>query len=303
MTFDSETLAQLRRTTWVRTIIYREVIGSTNDYALRHADDPTLKLPLLVLADRQTTGRGRGANRWWSPPGALLFSVLLDASFLLPQASAERSATPRSDSNDTATALPGADEQNRSTRPTGSAAGAPASSISLVTGLAVCEAIQQLVPALAVGIKWPNDVLVDNRKLAGILVEVPPGRPDRMVIGIGINVNNQTVGATPELARQAISLVEAARYRFSLVDVLQSVLWQLAEHFRQLATDKSQLAERWQQLCVLTDKRVEVRVGRHLVAGLCQGVNDAGELLVQTADGVRVCSSGTVTRYEQQDIR
>ncbi len=301
MSFDAESINRLRETTWIRTTVYRKVVGSTNDLALRRARDDALELPVLVLADRQTTGRGRGANRWWSPAGALAFSVLLattdhacerggGGAESYPVGAAVDRVTPGS-----AGGQASADSDHRPP-PVPMFSPAPGL-VSLATGLAVCEALQQLQPALPVGLKWPNDVLVSDRKIAGILVEKPPNRPDRIVLGIGINVNNSLRDAPDRLARQATSLIDEAHYSFPLMDVLTRVLWQLREQLCQLASDRSQLVRRWQTLCVLTDKQVQVNAGTHVRAGLCRGIDADGALILDTPEGRQHCGSGRVTRY------
>ena len=85
------------------------------------------ELPLLVVADRQTAGRGRGANRWWTGPGALAFSLLVDGRTV----GADRSRSPL---------------------------------VALAAAVAVVDTVAPLLPAHQVGIHWPNDVLVAERK-------------------------------------------------------------------------------------------------------------------------------------------
>ena len=71
-------LPRLLAETFIQRIEFHEELPSTNDLALRLAVDETLATPLLVLADRQTAGRGRGVNRWWSNDGALTFTLVGD---------------------------------------------------------------------------------------------------------------------------------------------------------------------------------------------------------------------------------
>src|SRR5688572_17807249 len=72
-------LARIAAAQLVTRIDYHESIGSTSDRALALAAEGETELPLLVLADEQTAGRGRGANRWWTSPGALTFSLVFEA--------------------------------------------------------------------------------------------------------------------------------------------------------------------------------------------------------------------------------
>jgi len=130
-------------------------LPSTNDEALRLAESSALDLT-LVYADEQTAGKGRAGRRWYTPPGAgLAFSLVLHP----PQ---EISPV--------------------------------ISHITALGALAVCEALQQKY-ALAAQVKWPNDVLVNGRKLAGVLVESrwAAERLVAIILGIGINVAPESV--------------------------------------------------------------------------------------------------------------
>ncbi len=70
-------LEKFRKNSFVAAVVYYESITSTNDRALAAAREASVVLPLLVIADRQTAGRGRGSNRWWTGPGSLAFSLLM----------------------------------------------------------------------------------------------------------------------------------------------------------------------------------------------------------------------------------
>ncbi len=146
-----------RRTAAVATrFAIAERTGSTNaDLVRDHALDPTAWPHLSVLVtDDQTDGRGRLGRVWSAPPGsALAVSVVLDAADLRP---ADRGWVP------------------------------------LVAGAALARAVAaQLVAGLGathtVRLKWPNDVLVDGRKISGILAEAVAGVPDAIVVGTGVN--------------------------------------------------------------------------------------------------------------------
>jgi BirA family biotin operon repressor/biotin-[acetyl-CoA-carboxylase] ligase len=125
-------------------------IGSTNDQA-RHLAEAGAPEGLLVVAEEQTAGRGRGGRRWLTPPGsALALSVVL--------------------------------------RPPLTAA--LGTRLTMLAGLAACEAIEQAAGVQA-GLKWPNDVLIGGRKAGGILVEsaLREDRVDHAVLGVGLNVS------------------------------------------------------------------------------------------------------------------
>ncbi len=258
--FQADDLLSIKQGTFVREIEHHQAIASTNSRALAIAPQPQLTLPMLVLADEQTAGRGRGVHRWWSARGALTFSIILDCS-----AMEDASNWPR---------------------------------VSLTTGIAVCAALHQLCPGLAAGVKWPNDVYVRNRKICGILVEVPPPPGGRLVVGVGINVNNAFENAPEPVRTIGTSLLEAAGYRFSLVTVLTAVLQQLATHLDLLAHQPETLQQRWQDFCMLAGRQVRIVAGTRRITGTCQGIDARGALLVETKLGVQPCLSGIVTLVE-----
>ncbi len=119
--------------TFVERAEHLDVVDSTNDLARRRAREPGTPLPLLVVADRQTAGRGRGSNRWWTGPGSLAMSLL----------------------------LPGAGDA----RPESPLYG-------LGAAVAVVKTVRPRLAQQSVHLHWPNDVHAADRKLAGVLVEV-----------------------------------------------------------------------------------------------------------------------------------
>ncbi len=176
-------------------------LGSTNDEAgrLAQAGCPDLT---LVFADEQTAGRGRLNRPWFTPPGAALaFSlVLLPNPAWIPAEAQEVAWVP----------------------PRLTALGA----------LAVCQALDNRYP-LNAQIKWPNDVLVSQRKLAGVLVEAAweGERLDAAILGIGLNIASRSVPAASELFFPATSLedcllapVEEVDRLALLKDVVERIL-------------------------------------------------------------------------------
>ena len=188
------------------------------------AAEADVRLPLLIAADRQTAGRGRGTNRWWTGPGSLAFSLLM------------RNV--------------GWDQRvQASAGPPASVSGAPALA-SLAAGLAVVDAIAPLVPGHQFGIHWPNDVMLDGRKLAGILIEALP--QGRQVIGIGINTNNSAADAPAEVRSRVATLRDATGRTHDSAELLIFILNRLRERLVELAcagshcgTDERTLLAAW----------------------------------------------------------
>ena len=243
------------RETFVAQAEVHQELGSTNDRALRLAAE-SRPVPRLIAALRQTTGRGRGANRWWSSDGALLFSLILQ----VPRVEPDR--VPQ---------------------------------LSLCLGAAVGQAVSELAPGADVRLKWPNDVYLNGRKVCGILIETPPQLDERIVIGIGLNVNNSVASAPADLAVRATSLRDCAATEFSLTDVLVLVLNRIEsvlDEFRQGGW--SRLAQRWRAACLLTGRCVTIRCGPQAITGTCLGIEDDGGLLLQTLAGPQRFYGGTV---------
>ncbi len=267
----------LRARTFVRHAEIRDTLDSTNDRAAELARDADIELPALVVARLQTAGRGRGTNKWWSADGALAFSLLIDPA-------------------------------------THGIGIANWPQLSLTTAVAVCDAVEagskergarsegQLptpcspLPAHC-SIKWPNDVLVDGRKIAGILLESPGGispAKDRLVIGVGVNVNNSWRNAPPDVAASGVALCDIVNGRYDLQELLITLLCAIADRMDQLRSADTRLATSWQRLNQLTGQNVVVDNHGQLVAGRCAEIAADGALVIDTSLGPRRFSSGSV---------
>ncbi len=199
----------------------------------------------VFVADFQTAGRGRLDHRWLAPPGVnLMFSAVLDVAGREP---------------------------------------AEVAMLPLAVGLAVAQALAALPAWQAVpprlSIKWPNDVLADGRKLAGILCE---RNGDAVIAGIGLNVN-QTEFA-PELVARAVSLAQLAGRPFDRAAVLEAVLKSLAAiHARWRAEGFAALHAELAALDHLAGREVSILqtdADAAPVTGLCGGIQSDGSLLV-----------------------
>lgn len=259
LTFES--LAAAVGRAGIRGIEFHPEIGSTNDRALQLAADPSISTPFLVVADRQSAGRGRGTNAWWSASGALTFSVIVAPT-------RHCSASP----------LP--------------------SQLSLAAGLAVCDVLQKKAPHHDVHVKWPNDVYLSGRKTCGILVEVPFTAPNRAVIGVGVNVNNRFEGAPPELRQTAVSLAEATGQIFDRATLLEEILASILREVESVAADASDLRERWAASCYLTGRLVHLETPAGRTVGLCLGIDSDGALLLQNERGPSRHTSGVIRGIE-----
>lgn len=258
--FTPQQIERISKETFIESVDYHPILSSTNDYAIKLADGPIDGLPRLVLVDQQTAGRGRGSNQWWSSSGALLFSVVIDtAAFSLPSA-----LWPK---------------------------------LSLAAGLAVCEAIDSILGGRFADLKWPNDVLVENKKICGILAEIPRHCNNLIVIGIGVNVNNRLDDAPRDLKSNAMSICEALEQPVSMPDVLLAILQQLSEKIVLVSQDPRALQQQWRSRCLLTGHTVHLELPDRCVMGKCLGIAQDGSLELQTVQGRQQCLSGVVLRW------
>ena len=262
-------LDKIRQASFIRAVEWHAVVSSTNDRGIELAGTTDLVTPTLILAGEQTAGRGRGLNRWWSDCGALTFSVVFDPNGDL----AHRGAT--------------ALETDRWPR------------VALAAGVALCDVLQVAVPHSLCALKWPNDVLLAGKKVAGILVEVPPASPPaprRLVLGMGWNVNNSLCAAPPEVQAVGTSFRDVAGIDFDISQLLIDWLDHFARHLRALAAGDSALPSRWQTLCALTGRQIELLSGNRRVSGICRGIDGDGALLVETDAGPERIYSGVLVR-------
>ena len=233
----------------------RERVASTNDEAKRLAAAGAPE-GALVWAWQQTAGRGRHGRAWVSEPGNLFCSLVL---------------RPRCDA-------------------------LTATQLSFVTAVAVCQALTAC--AAAAGpfcTKWPNDILVDRRKIAGILLESQPqaaGVLDWLVIGVGVNV----VSFPKDAAWPAMSL----RAQGCAATGVDEVLEAFAERFeawyaRWHAEGFAPAREAWLEGAAGLGERIEVRLPSQTLCGTFVTLDPAGALVLQTEDGERhTISAGTV---------
>jgi BirA family biotin operon repressor/biotin-[acetyl-CoA-carboxylase] ligase len=203
------------------------------------------------VADAQTRGRGRLGRSWHSPRGENLY-----ASFVL--------------------------------RPSFEPARAPL--VTLASGLAVADALAPLVRA-NVTIKWPNDVLVDDRKVAGILAEAHIGGSDTdwIVIGIGINVHARSFPS--DIAARATSLAIAGASRLDRAALFVDVASALSARLDQLASGALSVIRDFEGRDALRGRAVTVD-GAPAVA---RGITESGALVIVRADGSEAhCVAGEV---------
>ena len=270
--FDLDTI---RHQASVARVVYRETVASTNDLALELAasDSHPPGPPLLVLSGRQTHGRGRRGRRWESANGSLTFSLLFTHHSPPPLESLPTLAL--------ATTL------------------GIAHALSGTLANAAATVSAPTTPTTpAVMLKWPNDVVVGDRKICGVLLEPQPGsattRP-AVIVGIGVNVNNSI---DPDLAQHATSLAEQLGCSTPLTDCLIGILDEIHSEIQAWHDRDAELPKRWNAACRDLDRQVTVHTPNGEVTGTCRGIDSAGRLLVEDSDGTLTRVVSTVVESE-----
>ncbi|GBD12798.1 Bifunctional ligase/repressor BirA [bacterium HR24] len=167
--------------------------------------------------------------------------------------------------------------------------------LTIVAPLAVARAVADTT-GIQAGIKWPNDVWIGRRKLAGVLLEseVQGGQVRYCLLGIGINVN-MDVEAIPDLAEIATSLRRELGREVPREDVLASLLHHLEALYEE-ARGGGPVLEEWRARLITLGQEVTVRFGDQVEEGLAEDVDEEGRLLLRRRDGSRIAiEAGDVT--------
>lgn len=213
----------------------------------------------VLISDYQARGRGRRGRAWTAPPGSSI------AMSILLRPSADPSVW---------TWLP------------------------LISGIAVVEALRRTAGAPAV-LKWPNDVLVGDRKLCGILAErVDTRQGPACVIGMGINVG-LTAAELPVLAATSLAVFAAASGAATVPtrnELIVAVLSEFQELYRRWESTDDQSSLRWAYLarCDTIGRSVRVTLADREIEGVAQSIDPSGRLQVGTSAGNEVVGAGDV---------
>lgn len=172
----------------------------------------------------------------------------------------------------------------------------PLSGLSLAVGVALARALEDLGIA-GVSLKWPNDVLLNERKLAGVLIELVPGAgPPAAVIGIGMNLRRPR-GMPEDLCRTAAALIDADVPLSASGELLARLLTALHAALTSFAgSGFSPFREAWMIRHAFSDRAVHLLSDySEPLEGVCRGVDADGALLLETGDGTQRIISGEVS--------
>jgi BirA family biotin operon repressor/biotin-[acetyl-CoA-carboxylase] ligase len=203
---------------------------------------------VVVFAESQTKGRGRLGRRWLAAPGtSLLFSVLFRPD-LHPNA---------------------------------------ATQIMAASAIALTRAIRQQT-GCAPEIKWPNDLLCGGRKIAGILTELNAELEHikYMIVGIGVDVNQQKSEFPEEIRQTASSLRAETGQRIHRAELASAILSELDKDYARIADGQfAAIADEWEQQCATLGQRVAIKIGDRVVEGNAESLDADGALLLRTQHG------------------
>jgi BirA family biotin operon repressor/biotin-[acetyl-CoA-carboxylase] ligase len=224
-----------------QNVLYYHSVTSTNDIARQQA---LQKAPegTAVIADQQTTGRGRLKRAWVSPQGNIAVTVVL---------------------------YPARKNLHY---------------LTMLASLAVLHSIENTT-GLECQLKWPNDVLIKNKKVCGILLEsqAEADSVDYANIGIGINVNMK-LADYPEIASIATSLADELGREVSRLEMIRNLFIEMEKLYLRLQAGESLLTE-WRDNLITLGKNVRVRSNEDVFEGIAEAVADEGSLLLRCPDG------------------
>ena len=243
--YNETTIADQIHTKWAgKTVHFARETDSTNLWIKRLAKEGASE-GTLALAEFQSAGRGRLGRSWEVPEGtSVMMSILLRPKFE-PQY---------------------------------------APTLTLVMGMAVAKAVKNL--GFDVSIKWPNDVVVSHKKICGILTEmgVRDGKIDYAVIGVGINVNLKEF--PEEMQDKATSLLLEGGHEYDRNQVIALVMKYFEINYEKFiqTCDFMHLLDDYHRILANLDQPVRVIDGDRSFEGICRGIDEKGELLVEKQD-------------------
>ncbi len=231
-----------------RYIYFEEEVTSTQKIAHKLAYEGA-KEGTLVVAEQQTAGRGRMDRKWFSPKGTGIWMSLILRPPIPPQ---------------------------------------KAPQLTLLTAVAIAQAIQE-VTGIVPDIKWPNDILVNGKKCVGILTELQadPDRIHSVIIGIGMNVNQELEQFPEDIRTIATSLSIEKGEKIKRAELIQEVLLKIETLYRQyLQHGFLPIKLLWEGYAVSIGKKITARTLNRTIQGVALGITEEGVLMLEDDDGV-----------------
>jgi len=265
--------ASLRTRAFGRVLHYTPSTASTNADALAYLQQPaTAPAPhgLVILTDCQTAGRGRRGRTWHSPPQGNIYTSIV----VVP-------------------------------RPGTNGMGPWLSWIPLFAALAVADCLTTRT-TLAVSVKWPNDLLINEKKIGGILCEqtTTPDRTMAVVIGIGLNINAALDNFPEDLRSGATTIAAESGRPFDRVPILADLFLRLEERMDRLFLDgPAGMAQEFTQRCSTLGKTVRVTLEEQgIVQGVAESIGPDGCLRLRVTSGTSPAPSPSLMEVRSAEV-
>lgn len=255
----AEEVESLLDTEWAGKPVVYYPETDSTNIRIRHLGDEGAPHGTLAVADRQTAGRGRRGRTWESPGGSCIYMSILLRPDLAPE---------------------------------------KAPMLTLVMACGVAEGIMDCAD-VKVQIKWPNDIIVSGKKLAGILTEMSTQVDyiNHVTVGVGINVNVQNF---PEEIQTATSLLSETGTQTKRAPVIAAVMEHFEENYKifMQTEDMSGLMKKYSSLLVNQDREVLILEKDAEYKAYAEGINQKGELVVRREDGTveNICAGEVSVR-------
>lgn len=255
----AEEVESLLDTEWAGKPVVYYPETDSTNIRIRHLGDEGAPHGTLAVADRQTAGRGRRGRTWESPGGSCIYMSILLRPDLAPE---------------------------------------KAPMLTLVMACGVAEGIMDCAD-VKVQIKWPNDIIVSGKKLAGILTEMSTQVDyiNHVTVGVGINVNVQNF---PEEIQTATSLLSEIGTQTKRAPVIAAVMKHFEENYKifMQTEDMSGLMKKYSSLLVNQDREVLILEKDAEYKAYAEGINQKGELVVRREDGTveNICAGEVSVR-------
>ena len=213
--------------------------------------------PIWIMARRQSEGRGRSGRPWVSERGNLFATHLWGFG-------GETSRAPL---------------------------------LGYVAALSVADTVGELAPGASVTLKWPNDCLLNDRKVAGILLEsFGKNRGGQLGVAIGVGINLAATPDATETRWPATAVADAVGTAPEAEQALGLLANHMAVRLEQFRRDGfGPIRTQWEARAAHMDQQVTMEVGAAVISGTIRGLNEEGHLLLATASGMQAVSAGDVT--------
>lgn len=214
------------------------------------------KQPKICFAEEQTQGKGRLNRTWASPFGKnIYFSCLYPFQKDVSELSG----------------------------------------LSLVTGIAIVKALKDVGMTQAIGVKWPNDIMYENKKMAGVLIEIQAESHSvsQVIIGMGVNVNMLN-DPTQSITQEWTSFAKVTGKIINRNKICAALIVQLLQELKRFDSEGFvSYIDEWMQIDYLANRYITVKNNNEKITGIMVGINEQGHLLLRLANGVvRAFSSG-----------